>query len=61
MKLIKKKNFLRCVLFEAVLELKVNLGKFELVPLGDVLREEALAAVLCFRVPCFPFKYLGLL
>ena len=53
---------LRMVLiwFEAVLGLKVNLGKSELVVVGAVHNFELLVAVLGCKQGSFPMKYLGL-
>ena len=47
--------------FEALLGLKNNLEKSELIPIGDVEGVEALAAELGCRVRNLPTTYLGLL
>ena len=46
--------------FETVLGLKINLGKFELVPVGAVHNIELLVAVLGCKQGSLPMKYLGL-
>ena len=46
--------------FEAVLGLKINLGKFELVPVGAVHNIELLVAVLGYKQGSLTVKYLGL-
>ena len=53
---------LRMVLiwFEAVSGLKINLGKSELVAVGDVRNMEVLVAVLGCNQGFLPMKYLGL-
>ena len=53
---------LRMVLiwFEAVSGLKINLGKSELVAVGDVRNMELLVAVLGCNQGSLPMKYLGL-
>jgi hypothetical protein len=55
-------RYLRCVLlcFEAVSGLKINLAKFELVPIGCVPNVNALANILGCMVSSLPLKYLGL-
>lgn len=52
---------LRCLLlrFEAVLGLKINLSKSEMVPVGDVGDAE-LASILGCGMASLPIKYLGL-
>lgn len=54
---------LRCLFlcFEAILGLKINLAKLELVPIGNVNNVEVLARIFKFRVSSSPMKYLGLL
>jgi hypothetical protein len=47
--------------FEAVLGLRINLGKFELVAIGAMEDVEVLAHILGCRVASLPMKYLGLL
>ena len=53
---------LRMVLscFEAVTGLGVNMGKSEVVPVGEVLNLQQLAGILCCRIGSFPKSYLGL-
>jgi hypothetical protein len=53
---------LRCLFlcFEAVLGLRINLAKSELVPIGNVNNVEGLANILGCRVSSLPLKYLGL-
>ncbi|XP_035545987.1 uncharacterized protein LOC118348461 [Juglans regia] len=46
--------------FEAVLGLKVNLGKSEMVCVGAVSNIIGLASLLDYKVSYFPMKYLGL-
>jgi hypothetical protein len=46
--------------FEAVSGLRINLGKFEIVPVGPVADVENLVQVLGGRVGSLPMKYLGL-
>jgi hypothetical protein len=46
--------------YEAVSGLKVNLGKSELMAVGEVENIRNLAAYLGSRVAGFPMKYLGL-
>uniref|UniRef100_A0A2N9HB65 Reverse transcriptase domain-containing protein n=1 Tax=Fagus sylvatica TaxID=28930 RepID=A0A2N9HB65_FAGSY len=52
------KGVLLC--FEAVLGLRINLGKSKIVPIGSVVDVEALAHVLGGRIASLPMKYLGL-
>jgi hypothetical protein len=53
---------LRCIFlcFEAVSGLRINLGKSEIVPIGEVEDVEDLASILGCRVSSLPMKYLGL-
>uniref|UniRef100_A0A2N9GHA4 Reverse transcriptase domain-containing protein n=1 Tax=Fagus sylvatica TaxID=28930 RepID=A0A2N9GHA4_FAGSY len=53
---------LRMVLscFEAVTGLGVNMGKSELVPVGEVLNLSQLADILCCRIGSLPMSYFGL-
>ncbi|KAG7992074.1 hypothetical protein I3843_02G109700 [Carya illinoinensis] len=53
---------LRAILlcFEAVLGLKVNLAKSEVVPVGSVINLSEVAAILGCKVSLLPMKYLGL-
>ncbi len=54
--------YTKCVLlcFEAMLDLKINLGKFEIVLVGSVPLVEDLACIFGSRVIAFPMKYLRL-
>ena len=49
---------LRC--FQAITGLKVNMGKSEIVPIGEVSNLNDLASILPCRVGHLPMKYLGL-
>ena len=53
---------LRMVLagFEAVTGLGVNMGKSELVPVGEVSNVDQLAELLCCKVGSLPMSYLGM-
>ena len=46
--------------FEAVSGLRINLGKSELAPIGQVSDMQGLASVLGGRIISLPMKYLGL-
>ena len=46
--------------FQAFTGLKVNVGKSEIVPVGEVNNLDALANILQFRVDSLPMKYLGM-
>ena len=46
--------------FEACFELKINLGKSEMIPIGNVPYLEELAEVLGWKVGAIPTTYLGL-
>ena len=46
--------------FEAILGLKVNLDKSELIPVGNVENVEELASELDCKVGCLPSTYLGM-
>jgi hypothetical protein len=46
--------------FEAASELRINLGKLEIVPIGEVEDVEGLAQLLGCRVASLPMTYLGL-
>lgn len=46
--------------FEAVSSLKINLGKSELVPVGEVSNMESLVDILGCQLGSLPMKYLGL-
>ena len=54
--------YIRMVLifFEAITSLKVNVGKSEIVPVGEVGNLDALAHILCCKVGCLPMSYLGM-
>jgi hypothetical protein len=56
-------NHLHCLFlcFEVVSDLKVNLSKLELVPIGTVEEVGRLAGILGCRVSSLPVKYFGLL
>jgi hypothetical protein len=53
---------LRCTFlcFEAVSGLRINLGKSELVPIGEVKDVESLAHILGCRIGSLPMTYLGM-
>jgi len=53
---------LRCTFlcFEAVSGLRINLGKSELVPIGEVEDVESLAHILGCRIRSLPMTYLGM-
>jgi hypothetical protein len=53
---------LRCTFlcFEAVSGLRINLGKYELVPIGKVDDVESLAHILGCRIGSLPMTYLGM-
>ena len=55
-------GYLKCTLlcFEAVFGLRVNLGKSEMVPIGNVPNIQELAAMLECRISALPMNYLGL-
>ena len=57
-----KIEHLGCVLtwFEAIFGLKINLGKSEMVLVGDVPNMEELACILGCKQASLPMKYLGL-
>ena len=44
--------------FQAFMSLKVNVGKSEIVPVGEVTNLVALASILQYRVGSLPMKYL---
>jgi hypothetical protein len=46
--------------FKAISSLKVNLQKFELVTVGEILHKEELADILSCSISFLPLKYLGL-
>ena len=46
--------------FQAFIGLKVNVGKSEIVPVGEVNNLDALANILQCRVGSLPMKYLGM-
>jgi hypothetical protein len=56
--LVHLKGVLLC--FEAVSELRINLGKSKLAPIGQVSDMQELASVFGGRIISLPMKYLGL-
>ena len=48
------------IFFEAITGLKVNVGKSEIVPVGDVGDLIGLARILCCKVGTLPMRYLGM-
>ena len=58
----EKLLYIRMVLifFEAITGLKVNVGKSEIVPAGEVGNLGALARILCCKVGRLPMSYLGM-
>ena len=48
------------IVFEAITGLKVNVGKSEIVPVGDVGDLNGLAHILCCKVGTLPMRYLGM-
>ena len=46
--------------FQAFTRLKVNVGKSEIVPVGEVGNIGVLANILHYRVGSLPMKYLGM-
>ena len=48
------------IFFEAITSLKVNVGKSEIVPVGDVGDLNGLACILCCKVGTLPMRYLGI-
>ena len=48
------------IIFEAITGLKVNVGKSEIVPVGEVGNLGALARILCCKVGRLPMSYLGM-
>ena len=54
--------YIRMVLifFEAITDLKVNVGKSEIVLVGEVGNLDALARILCCKVGRLPMTYLGM-
>ena len=54
--------YIRIVLifFEVITGLKVNVGKSEIVPVGEVGNLDALARILCCKVGRLPMSYLGM-
>jgi hypothetical protein len=53
---------LRCLFlcFDVVSGMKINLSKFEIVPIGEVGDVEGLTSILGCRMSSLPLKYLGL-
>ena len=47
------------IFFEAITGLKVNVGKSEIVPVGEVGNLDALARILCCK-GCLPMSFLGM-
>ena len=56
--LLQLRMVLSC--FEAVTGLGINMGKSELVPMGEVNNMPQLADILCCRVGVLPMTYLGM-
>ena len=48
------------IFFESITGLKVNVGKSEIVLVGEVGNLDALARILCCKVGCLPMTYLGM-
>ena len=48
------------IFFEAITGLKINVGKSEIVPVGDVGNLNGLALILCCKVGILPMRYLGM-
>ena len=48
------------IFFEAITGLKINVGKSEIVPVGDVGDLNGLARILCYKVGVLPMRYLGM-
>ena len=48
------------IFFETITGLKVNIGKSEIVPVGEVGNMDALARILCCKIGCLPMSYLGM-
>ena len=48
------------IFLEAIIGLKVNIGKSEIVPVGEVGNLDALARILCCKVSCLPMSFLGM-
>ena len=48
------------IFFETITGLKVNIGKSEIVPVGEVGNLDALARILCCKIGCLPMSYLGM-
>ena len=48
------------IFFEAITGLKVNVGKSEIVLVGEVGFLDALAHILCCKVGCLPMTYVGM-
>ena len=44
------------IFFEAITGLKVNVGKSEIVLVGEVGNLDALACILCCKVGCLPIS-----
>ena len=48
------------IFFEAITGLKVNVGKSEIVLVGDVGDLNGLARILCCKMGTLPMRYLGM-
>ena len=48
------------IFFKAIMGLKVNVGKSEIVPVGNVRNLNGLALTLCCMVDTLPMRYLGM-
>lgn len=48
------------ICFEAITSLKVNLGKSQVVPIGEVDTIASLLDILCFRLGSLLMNYLGM-
>ena len=48
------------IFFEAIMGLRVNVGKSEIVPVGEVGNLNVLAHALCCKVGSLPMTYLGM-
>ena len=48
------------IFFEAITGLKINVGKSEIVPVGDGGDLNGLARILCCKVGTLPMRYLGM-
>ena len=48
------------IFFQTITGLKVNIGKSEIVPVGEVGNLDALARILCCKIGYLPMSYLGM-